>query len=279
MMSENKNHEFTFSIEDNEYIIKKKEDLEKKPSKNFIHGPSIGIGASVTAICVLSIFFALNGTSVEDHQLIETQIIETEQGVGYNNMPALSPTPISNEVFFNNASPILGDPNAPITLIEFGDYQCHFCNVYFKNTGQEVLENFVATGKVKIIFKDFTIIGPDSVNAAHGTHCANEQNKYWEYHSVLYNNWAGENNGWASKENLVKYADDIELDLESFSECMNSNNYMDTINRSNADGQTLGISGTPAFFIIDHKNAQVATIYGAQPYEAFEKVFNSMLQR
>ena len=60
---------------------------------------------------------------------------------------------------------------------------------------------------------------------------------------------------------------------------MNSNNYRDVINQSNTDGQTLGISGTPAFFIIDHKNAHVQTIYGAQPYEAFEKVFNSMLQR
>ena len=279
MMSENKNHEFTFSIEDNDYIIKKKDGLEKKPHKNFIHGPSIGIGVSVTAICVLGIFFALNGITTEDQQLIETQIIETEPAIDYNNMPVLKPTPISDEVFFNNASPILGDPNSPITLIEFGDYQCHFCNVYFKNTGQKILENFVTTGKVKIIFKDFTIIGPDSINAAHGAHCANEQNKYWEYHNALYNNWAGENNGWASKENLVKYANDVKLDLESFSECMNSNNYRDVINQSNTDGQTLGISGTPAFFIIDHKNAHVQTIYGAQPYETFEKVFNSMLQK
>ena len=101
MMSENKNHEFTFSIEDDEYIIKKKEGLEKKPSKNFIHGPSIGIGVSVTAICVLGIFFVLNGITTEDQQLIETQIIETEPAIDYNNMPVLKPTPISDEVFFN----------------------------------------------------------------------------------------------------------------------------------------------------------------------------------
>jgi len=147
MMSENKNHEFTFSIEDNEYIIKKKEDLEKKPSKNFIHGPSIGIGASVTAICVLGIFFALNGLVTNDQELVEVQITETKT--------LSEPTQISNKVFFDNGSPMLGNSNAPITLIEFGDYQCHFCNVYFHNTEHKIIDNYVLTGKVNIIFKDF----------------------------------------------------------------------------------------------------------------------------
>ena len=75
-------------------------------------------------------------------------------------------------------SPILGDPNAPITLVEFGDYQCHFCNVHFHNTEHSLLENYISTGKVKMIFKDFTIIGPDSINAAHGAHCADDQGKF-----------------------------------------------------------------------------------------------------
>lgn len=77
-----------------------------------------------------------------------------------------------------NGSPILGDSNSPITLIEFGDYQCHFCNVYFHNTEHKLLENYIDTGKVEMVFKDFTIIGPDSINAAHGSHCANDQGKF-----------------------------------------------------------------------------------------------------
>ena len=270
-MPVNIDDEFTFSVEDNEYVIKKKDASEKKPVKNFIHGPSIGIGTLVTAIFVIGIFFALNGITGEDQPLIETQITETDT--------KQKPTPISDEVFFGNGSPILGNPNASITLIEFGDYQCHFCNVYFKNTQHKILENFVVTGKVNIIFKDFTIIGPDSIGAAHATHCANEQNKYWEYHNILYNNWAGENNGWAAKQNLGKYANDIKLDSNLFLQCMNSNNYKDLISQSNDDAQTLGISGTPAFFIVDHETSEVRTISGAQPYEVFERVFNSIIEK
>jgi protein-disulfide isomerase len=258
-MPEKTNDEFTFSVEDNEYVIKKKSNSEKKQHQKSIHGPSIVIGVSITAICVLGIFFALNGLVTDDQKLVETQI--------------------SDKVFFDNSSPMLGNSNAPITLIEFGDYQCHFCNVYFHNTGHKIIDGYVLTGKVNIIFKDFTIIGPDSLSAAHATHCASEQDKYWEYHNILYNNWAGENNGWAAKENLVKYANDFKLDLESFLQCMNSNNYQDVITQSNIDAKALGISGTPAFFIIDNEYGEIRTINGAQPYEAFERVFNSILEK
>ena len=89
-------------------------------------------------------------------------------------------------------------PNAPITLVEFGDYQCHYCNVFFDTIEEDIIKNYVETGKVKIIFKDYNIIGSDSVKASHGAHCAGEQGLFWEYHDILYSNWTGENNGWAS---------------------------------------------------------------------------------
>ena len=85
------------------------------------------------------------------------------------------------------------------------------------------------TGKVKIIFKDFTIIGPDSVNAAHGAHCANDQGLFWEYHDALYNNWNGENNGWASSENLLGFAQDVGLDIEQWSQCMLSSAHQNIV--------------------------------------------------
>ena len=269
-MSEDSNDKFTFSVEGKEYVINEKSDL-RGPKKNTIHGPSIIIGVVITAICVIGIFFSLNVNNIEAPQLIERELIETK------TMPEA--TQVSIDMFFNNASPILGNPNAPITLIEFGDFQCHFCNVHFHNTEPALLENFVTSGKVNIIFKDYTIIGNDSVNAAHGAHCANEQTMYWEYHNILYNNWTGENNGWAGPQNLVKYADEIKLDLELFTECMNSQRYSDLIEQSTIDAQALGISGTPAFFIIDKKNGSVQTIIGAQPYQVFERVFNSMLEK
>ena len=268
-MSEDSNNNFTFSVEGKKYVINEKTDL-KKTKKNTIHGPSVIIGVVITAICVIGIFFSLNLNDAEE-SLIEREIIDTK------TMPET--TEISMNTFFDNASPILGNPNAPITLIEFGDFQCHFCNVHFHNTEPALLENFVTPGKVNIIFKDYTIIGNDSVFAAHGAHCASEQAKYWEYHGVLFNNWTGENNGWAGPQNLVKYADEIKLDLELFVECMTSNRYSDLIKQSTIDAQTLGLTGTPAFFVIDKKSGDVQMIGGAQPYQVFERVFNSILEK
>ena len=262
--------EFTFSIQGKEYVIKDKFQPAKDKSKiNFLHGPSIGIGTAITTICVIIVFFSINVNDDMEQVLIEKQISEstiTEQQ-----------SQVSQDTFYKNSSPILGDPNASITLIEFGDYQCHFCNVYFHNTGNKILENYVSTGKVKMLFKDYTIIGPDSVGAAKATHCAAEQNKYWEYHHTLYANWAGENNGWASKENLIKFANNINLESNQFSECIDSQRYDDIIEQSYIDGQSLGLTGTPAFFIISNDN-QVLVINGAQPYDVFERVFNSILE-
>jgi len=177
-----------------------------------------------------------------------------------------------------NGSPILGDVNAPITLIEFGDYQCHFCNVHFHNTEHDLLENYVYTGKVKMIFKDFTIIGPDSINAAHGTHCAHDQGKFWEYHDILYNNWTGENNGWASSDNLLRFAQEIELNIDEWSNCMIEARHSQIITDSSKNARDLGITGTPAFFVIGPEN-NIVKIIGAQPLENFEKIFESELKK
>lgn len=231
-----------------------------------IHGPSLLIGAGISAISLLAVFF---GSSMmnENELVIENTPIQ-ESG----------PPKITMSTFLENSSPILGNPRAPITLVEFGDYQCHFCNVFFHNTEEDIIKNYVNTGKVKMIFKDYTIIGPDSVTAAHGAHCANDQGKFWEYHDILYNNWAGENNGWASSENLLKFAQEIELDMEEWSDCMINSDHSETILASNNDAKDLGLTGTPSFFVIDSEN-NVTKLFGAQPYSQFEKIFNSLLEK
>jgi len=233
-----------------------------------IHGPSLVIGAAIASVSIIIVFFALN--TINDEPKLAIEPAQKSQG--------LIPTNIISPTFLENGSPILGDPNAPVTLIEFGDYQCHFCNVHFHNTEHRLLENFIKTGKVKMIFKDFTIIGPDSINAAHGTHCANDQGKFWEYHDILYNNWTGENNGWASSDNLLRFAQEIELDIDQWSDCMIDERYSQIISNSNKDARELGITGTPAFFVIGPDN-KITRISGAQPYESFEKIFNLELEK
>ncbi|MDX1595840.1 MAG: DsbA family protein [Nitrosopumilaceae archaeon] len=232
-----------------------------------IHGPSLAIGAGISAITLIAVFFAVDALGNEKELRIEPTPTLQEEG----------PPKITMTTFLENSSPVLGDPDAPITLVEFGDYQCHFCNVFFHSTEDKILKNYVETGKVKMIFKDFTIIGPDSINAAHGAHCANDQGMFWEYHDVLYNNWTGENNGWASSENLLKFANQIGLDVNEWSECMINSEYSERIAASNQDARTLGLTGTPSFFVIDSNN-KVTKLFGAQPYEQFQRVFESSLE-
>ena len=181
-------------------------------------------------------------------------------------------------VLLNNAHTPLGSEDAPITLVEFGDYQCHFCNVFFHNTEEILIKEYVDTGLVRMIFKDRTIIGPDSITAAHGSWCAQEQNLFWEYHDIVYSNWNGENTGWASLSNLEGFAQDVGVDLAEWSACMASSSYSDHIVASNEDARALGVGGTPAFFVIAPNADEIINIPGAQPYEQFVRVFEAMLQ-
>jgi protein-disulfide isomerase len=233
-----------------------------------IHGPSLVIGASITSVSIIIVFLAFNVVN-DEPELIIIPAPSTQELISSNVIPS---------TFMANGSPILGDPDAPVTLIEFGDYQCHFCNVHFHNTEHSLLENYINTGKVKMIFKDFTIIGPDSVNAAHGAHCADDQKKFWQYHDILYNNWTGENNGWASSDNLLRFAHDIELDIDQWSDCMIDEKYSQIISNSSKDARDLGITGTPAFFVIGPDN-KITKISGAQPYENFKRIFDSELEK
>ena len=233
-----------------------------------IHVQSLAIGAGIASAAIVVAFLAIGTWNDEPELVVEPTPTIQESG----------PAQITAVTFMENGSPILGDPNAPITLIEFGDYQCFFCNKFFHETEDDILKNYIETGKVKVIFKDFTIIGPDSVTAAHAAHCADDQGKFWEYHDTLYEHWTGENNGWASSENLLGFAEDIGLDIDEFSKCMIDSKHTTVIATSNQDAKDLGLTGTPAFFIIGPDN-KVTKIGGAQPYDVFERIFNSELEK
>ncbi len=233
-----------------------------------IHGPSLVIGAGISALVLVIVFFGFENMNNESELVIQpTPTIQPE-----------GPAKITMETFLSNGSPILGDSDAPVTLVEFGDYQCHFCNVFFHSTEGDILENYVETGKVRMIFKDYNIIGPDSINASHGAHCANDQGLFWEYHDILYNNWTGENNGWASSSNLLQFAQEIGLDEEKWSECMKSGIYSQRIVASNDDASALELTGTPAFFVIG-PDGKVTRLFGAQPYDTFQRIFDVELEK
>ena len=235
-------------------------------STNRIHLPSLAIGAGIAVACIFCGVLMVNMINSETTPVLaETPQKQTE----ITKIQSLS-------VFTDNASPILGNPNAPITMVEFGDYQCTFCSKFFHETENSIITNYIKTGKVKILFKDYIILGQDSINAANAAHCANDQKLFWEYHSMLYNNWAGENTGWADLAHLHEFANTLGLDMDVFSTCMSDLKWNELVNLSSIDGQKLGVSGTPTFFVIDQNN-DVIKIVGAQHYDVFKQIFDSVL--
>jgi protein-disulfide isomerase len=225
----------------------------------------MGIGAGVV-IVVVAIFFII-GPGIEKPTAAQNTAIQIQ---GQDTLEQKVPL----NFLTDNTSPILGSKDAPITMIEFGDYQCFYCNKFYHDVEPDIVKNYINTGKVRLVFKDFTIIGQDSVNAAHASHCAQEQGKFWEYHDTLYNNWSGENTGWASSDNLLKFAKQIGLDENKFSQCMTQSKYISTVQGSLSNAKDLGLTGTPDFFIIlpDHS---INKIVGAQPFEVFDNLFKS----
>lgn len=171
-------------------------------------------------------------------------------------------------------SPVLGNPSAPITILEFGDYQCTYCYKFHESTLKTIQEEYINTGKVKLVFKDFPLNGEDSVLAAEAAYCAHEQGKYWQYHDELYKNWGGERTGWVTQDSLNLFATSIGLNLEKFNDCLGIHTYKEKINSLYDFGRDIGIDATPSFLIFNDE--KIIKIRGNQPLEVFLKTFDQL---
>ena len=181
---------------------------------------------------------------------------------------------ITSTKLIENGSPFMGNTNAPITILEWGDYQCTFCYKFHQNTLDIINEDFIKTGKVKIIFKDFPLNGPDSKLAAEASYCAQDQEKYWKYHDELYKNWGGERTGWITRESLTTFAVTVDLDVEKFNKCLDDHKYENKVNLLYAFGKEIGIDATPSFLVFNDQ--KMIKIRGNQPLEVFLKTFDEL---
>ena len=173
-----------------------------------------------------------------------------------------------------DGSPVLGDADAPVTILEWGDYQCTFCYKFNQGTLNTIKKDYIDSGKVNLIFKDYPLNGDDSVLAAEASHCASEQGRYWQYHDELYKNWGGERTGWITRESLERFADTVNLNLEEFNECLDSHRYQDMVITQYEFGREIGIDATPSFLIFNDQ--KVLKIRGNQPLEVFLRTFDGL---
>ena len=174
------------------------------------------------------------------------------------------------------ASPLLGSPSAPITIIEFGDYQCPNCKKWFLNTKPDIVTNYIDTGKANLIFVDIAFLGKDSMPAARASYCAEEQGRYWDYHAFLYSNQMGIDNGWANIESLKGYAYNLGLDMDLFVSCLDSGKYEKRVQFNTDESVKNDVTGTPTFIIVGPQGQQ-ERILGPQPFSVFEKIIDTLL--
>lgn len=170
--------------------------------------------------------------------------------------------------------PYLGEQDAPITITEYSDYQCPYCGSFYSKTLPSILNNYVKTGKVKFIFKDFPLsFHKHAITTAVAARCAGEQGAYWYMHDMLFQN----QRVWSSQgpidiqDTLTSYAEELELDTEEFSTCLNETRHLSLVQADLEEGSAAGVDGTPGFTINNE------TLVGAQPFSAFKELIEKLL--
>jgi len=181
----------------------------------------------------------------------------------------------------------MGDPNAPVKIVEYSDFQCPYCRNFWQETESQIVENYIKTGKVYFTYHSMgnfvsrNTTDTESQDAAQAAYCAGDENKYWEYHDILFTNWNGENQGAFARKRLDAFAQTLGLDMTAFKSCMDSNKYLDKVTQDGVDGEkaittapnydsTQGF-GTPSFII----NGKL--IGGAQPFSVFQQEIEAAL--
>ena len=195
-------------------------------------------------------------------------------GIAENDKVENNETLLTAQKLVRNGSPIVGNPNAPITILEWGDFQCTFCYRFHESSLDIIQREYIETGIANLVFKDFPLNGPDSVLAAEAAYCAEDQGKYWSYHDELYANWAGERTGWITDDSLNQFAITSDLDIEKFNSCLDDHKYRQRVLDLEQFGREIGIDATPSFLIFNDE--KIIKIRGNQPIDVFRKVIDEL---
>jgi len=164
--------------------------------------------------------------------------------------------------------PFLGEEDAEITMVIYDDFECPFCSRFEQQAWLKIKENYIDTGKAKFYYKHFPLgFHAHAQIAAEASECAHDQGKFWEMHDLIF-----ENQEDLSEEQLKDWAEELELDMDDFKECLDTHKYAEKVKKSMAEGQKVGVKGTPSVLIEDE------LVVGAQPFEAFEKVIEAKLE-
>ncbi len=263
----------------NENKVKREEDFVSNttPKKSTPTGIIIAL---VAVVAVAAFFAGLYFSNLDTNQVtksdLDDAISRIESKIG-NNLPSPTLQPVKISL---DDDPIRGNPDAPITIVEFSDYQCPFCARFYAQTLPLLLEEYIDEGKVNLVYRDFPVqrIHPNALAAAAAAECADDQGKYWEYHDTLFE----KQNAWAKLDSnsaistFSQFAAEIELEQQQFDNCLESGKYLEEVQADFSDGKNYQVTGTPGFFI-GNEDIGFVKIIGAKPYDAFKKVIDAQL--
>lgn len=237
------------------------DSLEEKRKESSSANPFLIPGAIVLAgILIAGAVFYTNSKSAS------RQLGTVSAPAGGVTTPSV-PKAIGN---LADDDPFLGDPKAPVTLVEFGDFQCPFCARFFQTTEQEIMEKYVKIGKVRFVYRDFPIaaIHSEAQKSAEAAECANEQGKFWPYHNMLY-----QRQSELGLQNYKKWAKELGLNPKQFNDCLDSGKYAKEVEKDLQDGQAAGVNGTPTTFV----NGRI--VQGAVPFAQFATIIEEELKK
>ena len=226
------------------------------------HCSALRTSAWIVGLCIVAASIILCGSLI----YLARHYVGNGSVLGAKTSPSQAGPNIASNV------PYLGNANSKVTVVEYADYQCPFCEQFYKTVWPELKAKYVDSGKIKFVYQDFPFLGADSATAANAAQCAAEQNKFWQYHDYLFDHQQTENSGWATADHLKEFAAAVGLDANQFNQCLDASKYSSVVSAEMAEARSLGVSGTPTIFI------NGTQIVGAQSAATFEQAIDKALQ-
>ena len=260
----------------------KKLDTEITIKKSTYNYMLKGIIAAI-AIATFIGGYSLGALDNSESGVTSEQLKQILSEIKTNPTPAAQPSqPAAPQIIKVSIDddPVKGNTNAPVTVIEFSDFQCPFCSKFYSETLPQLEKNYIDTGKIKFVYRDMPLasLHPNARSAAIAAECADEQGKFWEYHNMLFEKQAD----WKGlstidiQSTLSKYATDLGLKSASFDSCITSQDAANEVNRDLGDATSYGATGTPTFFIGNEKDGFFKLV-GAQPFSSFQVTIDDKL--
>lgn len=253
------------------------------PGKNFLTIPiAVLIGAAFISLSILVSGGIIKFKKPDTPAAVLGQTNPTAAPQVPNQQPPEPQGPVNVSV---DDDPVLGDKNAPVTLIEFSDYECPFCKRHFSQTLSQITKDYIDTGKVKLIFRDLPLSfhDPMATTEAIAANCARDQGgdtSYFKYHNEIFKRTTSNGNG-LTKDDLYTIASDLGFSSANFKTCLDSEKYKNEIQKDLADATSAGATGTPSFFIGKSSPSGIiegTKLVGAQPYSAFQAAIDNLLK-